>query len=342
MSAFGIRTVTDYYLGNNNALLFGLGTKRYSSDFDFIDSSSAILDEPWVSTIDLLYRQPLPFSLGVTAGLEGIHNTSLSDFALNPELEVSWSPNNVYSTYLSVSQSTQQLAEVSFSNTLEQPVFDLVLPLDDTVLQPSVLTLRGGGELVPVVGYEIMASFFYEQISDPLLMNHAWTGDITDQSKWLLQFQEAARSGIELSAEKRAGGSQIRLRYRMQTGTLTDQQANEFDLLGERDHRAELIFTGGLGDHGGYKLDLNLASGRHYLDASDDAAVSDFYHRVDVALFREIEINQVQGRLSLKLFNLTGARNDRLNENAWSPLTVEERALALLPFLPTLNLNFNF
>lgn len=342
LRTLGIRSVTDYYLSKNNTLQLGVGFERLATEFSFVDSNNADIPNAWVTSLDAYYSHPLPFNLNLGIGFNGVGSKNITGFTLNPEADLTWSPSNVLSAHVQIIGAKPQIREISFSNTMEQPVFDVMLPVDESLSAPEILSVRMGADIVPVVGYDISAEFFTEKHKAPVLMDANWLGDISDQSDWLMEYDEAVRSGMDLSIEKRTMGLHARFEYRFQKGTLTDVNGGEFDLLGERNHTLGFELDGHLGERSGYDLKGRLASGRHYLNNTGGAAVSDLYHRLDASIYRDLNINEVNGRLTFSLHNVTNAENTPLSDGAYSPITPEERVFALLPFMPTVNLCFNF
>jgi hypothetical protein len=330
------------YLGRNNGIEFGLGLQKLDPLLELTDSTKASLPAPLVTSLDLKYHHSLPYNLGAELGLHGLSLSDPGEFTLSPIFNLNWSPSNVYGAYLNLTESKPITRSISFSNTLNQPLFDVVIPIDNSLERSSVLAMRMGVNVVPFVGIDLGGEFFLEQMRNPVLMDSSWSGDLSDQSAWLLPYDSGSRSGFKIHIEKRTPGIHARVNYRFQTGKLTDAAEDEIPLLGERDHRIALTLQGDFAESSGYSLEAVLASGRHYLEADGAEATSGLYHRIDVSLYRSININRVSGRISLGLYNLTGASAEKLSDDVWSPLSPGERDYALLPFLPTAQLEFTF
>lgn len=338
----GIRITSDYYLPNRNALVFGLGIRGSSANLVLVDSSTAALPSPLLTSFEAGYRHALPHHLDIDLGLRGQINSKPGLTSIDPVINLAWSPSNVYGAYVHFSQATEQMLRVSLSNTLEQPLLDVILPRDESLAVPKVVAARFGVLYVPVIGYDIQGEFFMEKLQNPVLMDSAWTGDLSDQSQWLMPYASGARTGLQVSLEKRTPGPHLRLRYRLNAGSLEDNAGTTGDFLGERDHQGQISLTGDLGEKLSYRVEGVMASGRHYLDADGDAALTPFYHRIDASIQRSIQVNRVRGAVSFCIYNLTAQSADPLQSAAWSPLTSTERDFALLPFLPTVRLDFEF
>jgi hypothetical protein len=92
----------------------------------------------------------------------------------------------------------------------------------------------------------------------------------------------------------------------------------------------------------GYKMDFSLASGKRHFDADQEWKWSSAYHRLDLSFYREVSWERVDGKISLKLINLTNSKNLEFDEASWVTNSLQDRTFVLLPFMPTINFEFVF
>ena len=238
------------------------------------------------------------------------------------------------------------IREISMSNTLSQPLFDILIPVDTAVslATPERLNISMGGSFMPVIGFDLKAEFFTDILSNPVLMDSSWQGDFRNQSNWLMAYKKGSISGIDLSVEKRSPGIRGMAKYRFSRAKLTDQSDIVISMPGHREHEFYFIVDGDYGEKMGYRFDLTLASGKHFLKKYPDWELSSPYHRIDVSLYRDISWGGVNGKASLRIFNLTNNYNSEgeFDDSNWVINSLQDRAFVLLPFTPTLNIEFVF
>ncbi len=343
LNTYGLSSQADYFLGGNNMVSVGASAELLSSDLIFVDYSTTTNNQPgWLVKGKLGYRYTLPYNLSTDLGLQTVFSTFAEKLTVNPSFLINWEPSNIYNAYFSVVQSSPMIRSISISNTLSQPLFDILIPADHSLNTPENLNLSFGGRFMPVIGYDLEAKVFTNILVNPTLMDSSWVGDFSDQASWLTSYDKGMVKGLDLSIQKRTAGIQSLAKYRFSRANLTDVNGAEFLLPGHREHEFYLILDGKLKDNMGYRMDLTLASGKRYLGSDQSWARSSAYHRIDISFYRDVTWELVNGRVSLKLFNLTNSSNLEFDQAAWVINDLQDRAFVLLPFTPTINFNFVF
>jgi hypothetical protein len=342
LNTLGLSSQADYFLGGNNLLSVGASIEHLTTSLSYVDSSDSMLDKGLIFKAKTGYRYTLPYNLSTDLGLQMVYSGFSEKFALNPSFLLNWEPSNIYNAYLSMVQSTPMIRENSFSNTLNQPLFDILVPVDTTLPAPDKLTISMGGRFMPVIGYDLKAEFFSEFMTAPTLMDSAWNGDFSNQAAWLESYDKGNLTGINLSVEKLTPGFRALVKYRYSHATLVDQAGQSQTMPGHREHEFYAITDGHFKENYGYQLNLSLASGKQYLDENADWVWSSPYHRIDASVYREVHWERVQGKISFSLINLTNAGNSEYNEGSWIINGLQDRAFALLPFMPSIKFDFVF
>ena len=342
LSTSGLSSQADYYLSGNNMISAGLSLEHLKSELDFVDASSSTLGDGWIFKGKAGYRYTLPYNFSTDLGFQTIYSGFNKKFSLNPSFLLNWEPTNIYNAYFSMVQSTPVLRENSLSNTLSQPFFDILIPVDTTLQSPELLSISLGGRFMPILGYDLKAEIFSEISIAPTLMDSAWQSDFTAQKQWLLPYDSGNLLGLNLSVEKLTPGFRSLAKYRYSHATLKDGQGNSVTLPGHREHEFYFVLDGHFRENMGYQMDLMLASGKRYLETDASWNWSAAYHRMDVSVYRDVAWERVQGRVSLQLVNLTNASNLEFDDASWVTNGLQDRAFVLLPFLPTLKFDFVF
>ncbi len=342
MNTYGISSQADYYLGNNNMVLASMSLERVSSELAFVDSGVAAEDAGLIFKGRAGYRYTLPYNLSTDLGIQAVYSAFADHFVVNPALLINWEPSNIYNAYFSLDQSTPVIRESSLSNTLSQPLFDILIPVDTSMTVPENLNLSVGGRFMPIIGFDLQAELFAKILNDPVLVDSSWSGDFSEQSQWLEQYDSGIITGINLSLEKRTPGLHTLAKYRFSRSQLTDILGVQDLMPGHREHELYLIVNGKFKENMGYRADFTLASGKRYMESDQSWNWSSAYHRFDISFYRDITWDLVDGRVSLKLLNITDASNLEFNDNDWVLNSLQDRTFVLLPFTPTINFDFVF
>ncbi len=342
LNTYGLSSQADYYLGGNNMISAAVSAEMLKSELAFVDSSTLKDTQGWLIKAKAGYRYTLPYNLSTDIGVQAVQSTFADYFAMNPSLLVNWEPSNIYSAYFSVVQSSDLVRETSLSNTLSQPLFDIIIPADEALPLSEKLNISVGGSFMPIIGYDLQAEFFTDIITNPTLMDSSWQGSFSDQSKWLTAHDDGTINGLNLSIEKLTPGIRTLAKYRFTRANLTDILGNTEIMPGHREHEFYFILDGKVKENMGYRMDFTLASGKRYLASDQSWDWSDPYHRVDVSFYRDVAWERVSGRVSLKLINLTNSSNYEFDQADWVTNNIQDRAFVLLPFIPTINFDFVF
>ncbi|MCF7824502.1 MAG: carboxypeptidase-like regulatory domain-containing protein [Candidatus Marinimicrobia bacterium] len=346
LTTFGLSSQADYFLGGNNMVSFGLSTERLQSELVFVDSSKSGEKNGWIIKAKGGYRYTLPYNLAADIGLQYILSTFADKSVLNPSFLINWEPSNIYRLYFSMVQSSPLILETSMSNTLTQPLFDILVPIDTSAGSPipEILNISVGGSMMPIIGYDLSAEIFSDILSTPILMDSSWQGDFSRQEKWLMAYDKGRVSGLKFAFEKRSSGIRSLLQYRFSRAKYTDIQGTEALMPGHREHEFYFILDGDYEEKMGYRLDFTLASGKRYLSNDVSWDWSSPYHRIDVSFYRDISWGGVGGQASIRLINLTNnsISEQEYGDSSWVVNSLQDRAFVLLPFTPTLNVEFSF
>jgi len=342
LNTYGISSHMDFFLSGNNMVSAGVSAERLSSELVNVEPISSAKNDGWLLKAKVGYRYTLPYNLSTDLGLQPVFSTFADKLTVNPSFLVNWEPSNVYNTYFSVVQSTPMIREASLSNTLSQPLLDILIPADKSLAISEKLNISLGGRLMPVIGYELKADFFSEAINNPTLVDSGWSGDFSDQDKWLTRYKSGTINGLNLSLEKLTPGLGVLAKYRFSRANLTDTLDVENLLPGHREHEFYLILEGKFRENMGYRADFTLASGKRFMESDQNWAGSPAYHRLDISFYRDVNWDLVEGRVSLRLLNISNASNLEFEETDWVINSLQDRAFVLLPFTPTLNFDFVF
>ncbi len=342
MNTYGISSHAEYFLGRNNMVSAGISAEMLNSDLAYVDSSSLKDVSGLIFKAKAGYRYTLPYNLSTDVGLQTVYSSFSENVAVNPSLRVDWEPSNIYAAYFSIVQSTSTNREISLSNTLSQPLFDILIPVDTTLEMPGELGVSLGGRLMPRIGYDLSADVFTHLLENPTLLDSSWKGDFSAQDKWLIPYDASLVSGLNISLEKLTPGIRSLAKYRFSRATLTDTSGVKDLMPGHREHEFYLTLDGKFRDNMGYKMDFSVASGKRYLDTNQDWGWSAAYHRLDLSFYREVSWERVNGKVSLKLINLTNRKNLDFDEGSWVTNSLQDRTFVLLPFMPTINFDFVF
>ncbi len=342
LNTFGVSSQAEYYLGGNNIVSAGLSAEMLNSNLAYVDSSTLKDVRGWIVKAKVGYRYTLPYNLATDVGFQTVYSTFAEKVSVNPSLLINWEPSNIYSAYFSVVQSSPMIREISLSNTLSQPLFDILVPADLSLAPMLKLNVSLGGEFMPVLGYTVKGEIFTDLLENPTLMDSSWQGDFSDQSKWQMIYDSGQVTGINLSAEKRTPGIRSLASYRFTRAKLTDTFGDQELMPGHREHEFYLTLDGKFRENMGYQMDLSLASGKRYFDGDQSWDWSSPYHRIDLSFYREVSWERVSGRVSFKLINLTNSLNLDFDEASWVTNSLQDRAFVLLPFMPTINFDFIF
>lgn len=342
LSTYGISSHAEYFLGGNNMVSAGVSVDMLNSDLAYVDTSELMDVSGIILKAKAGYRYTLPYNFSTDVGLQTVFSSFADKVSVNPSLRVDWDPSNIYGAYFSLVQSTTTNREVSLSNTLGQPLLDLLLPVDETLELPSQLGVSLGGHFMPRIGYDLNAELFTHVIEHPTLLDSNWVGDFGSQDKWLVPYDKGSLSGLNLSIEKLTTGVRGFAKYRFTKAMLTDAVGVKDLMPGHREHEFYFTLDGKFEENMGYKMDFSFASGKRYLDENQNWEQSNLYHRLDLSFYREVSWERVNGRVSLKLINLTNAKNFEYDEGSWVTNSLQDRTFVLLPFMPTINFDFVF
>ncbi len=342
LNTFGMSSQAEYFLGGNNMVSGSMSAELLESDLAYVDSSTLNGVTGWIIKGKAGYRYTLPYNLYTDVGLQLVHSNFAEKTSVNPSLLVNWEPSNIYNAYFSIIQASPMVRELSFSNTLNQPLFDIIIPADKKLALPGNLTMTLGGGFMPIIGYDLKADIFMEKLENPTLMDSSWQGDFSDQSKWVRRYDSGQVNGFDISVEKLTPGIRSLVKYRFSSATLTDTLDAKEVLPGHREHELFLTLDGKVKENMGYQLNFALASGVNYFGADQVWDTSSLYHRLDMSFYREVSWERVSGRVSLKLINLTNSKNVEFDQAAWVTNSLQNRTFALLPFMPTINFDFVF
>ncbi|MCF7808048.1 MAG: carboxypeptidase-like regulatory domain-containing protein [Candidatus Marinimicrobia bacterium] len=344
LTTLGLSSQADYFLGGNNMVTLSLSAERLGSELTYVDSSSSGVENGWITKAKAGYRYTLPYNIATDLGFQFVHSTFADNARLNPAILVSWVPSNIYNAHFSLIQTSHLVRETSLSNSLGMALFDMLVPVDNTHEIPEVMSIGLGGRFMPVVGYDFSAEVFVNKLKYVAIMDSSWGGDFSAQDQWLMKYDDGSVSGIELSVEKLTPGIRSKLSYRFSKANVTDTQGTEINMPGHRDHELHLIVDGKYKELTGYRLDFALASGKHYLKDNTTWDRSSPYHRIDLSFYRDVAWEKVDGRISLRLINITNATRGEgeYSDASWVVNTLKDRTFDLLPFTPTLNVEFLF
>ena len=342
LRTYGISTHAEYFLGRNNMVSAGMSADLLNSDLAYVDSSDLLDVSGLIFKAKAGYRYTLPYNLSTDVGLHTVYSSFAEKLAVNPSLRVQWEPSNIYSAYFSMVQSTPTNREISFSNTLSQPLLDILIPVDNSLEMPDEIVVSLGGNVMPRIGYDLSAEIFTKLLENPTLLDSSWQGDFSTQDKWLIPYESGLVSGLNLSLEKLTPGVRTLAKYRFSTATLTDASGVKDLLPGHRQHEFYFTLDGKFRDNMGYQMDFSLASGKRYLESDQNWEWSSPYHRLDLSFYREVSWEKVDGKVSLKLINLTNRKNLDFDETNWVTNSLQDRTFVLLPFMPTINFDFVF
>lgn len=344
LTTLGLSSQADYFMGGNNMLTLSVSAERLGSELTYVDSSTTGLEKGWITKAKAGYRYTLPYNLATDLGFQFVHSTFVDKSRLNPAILVSWEPSNIYNAHFSLIQTSQMVRETSLSNSLGMALFDMLVPVDASLEIPEIMSIGLGGRFMPVVGYDFSAEFFVNKLSHPTLMDSSWNGDFSAQNQWLMKYDDGRVTGMDMSIEKLTPGIRSKLNYRFSKAVVTDAQGTEISMPGHRDHELYLIVDGKYKELTGYRLDFALASGKRYLKNNVDWDVSSPHHRIDLSFYRDVTWEKVDGRISLRLINITNASREEseYSDASWVVNSLKDRTFDLLPFTPTLNVEFAF
>ena len=342
LNTFGLSSQAEYFMGGNNMVSASISGEMLESNLAYVDSSELSGNTGWLIKGKTGYRYTLPYNLYTDVGLQAVYSTFADYLAVNPSLLINWEPSNIYSAYFSMVQSSPMIREISMSNTLSQPLFDVLIPVDETLPTPGKTNISLGGGFMPVIGYDLKADVFIELLDNPTLMDSSWQGDFSDQQHWNTRYESGLIKGFDLSVEKLTPGIRSLAKYRFTRANLTDTLGVENLMPGHREHEFYLTMDGKFREKMGYEMDFTLASGKRYLDSDQTWGNSKIYHRLDLSFYREVSWERVSGRVSLKLKNVMNSKNPDYDEASWVTNSLQDRTFTLLPFMPTINFNFVF
>ena len=342
LNTYGISSHAEYFLGGNNMVSAGFSADMLNSDLAYVDSSTVKDVSGLIFKAKAGYRYTLPYNLSTDLGMQTVYSSFSEKLVVNPSLRIDWAPSNIYAAYFSIAQSTHTNREISLSNTLSQPLFDILIPVDNSLEMPVELGVSFGGSVMPRIGYDLSADVFTQLLDNPALLDSNWQGDFSAQDKWLVPYDAGLISGLNISLEKLTPGIRGLAKYRFSTATLTDTLGAKDLLPGHRQHEFYLMLDGKFRDNMGYKMDFSLASGKRYFDSDQDWKWSAAYHRLDLSFYRKVSWERVNGKVSLKLINLTNRKNLDFDEDSWVTNSLQDRTFVLLPFMPTINFDFVF
>lgn len=342
LNTVGLSSQADFFLGGNNMVSGGFSAERLASELSLVDSSTTDTKTGWIIKGKAGYRHTLPYNLSTDLSLQSVFSGMADNFVINPSFLINWEPSNIYNAYFSVVQSSPMLRDISLSNTLNQPLFDVLIPADTTLMLPQQLNTSLGARFMPVLGYDLQAEFFNTILSNPVLMDSSQNKTFDNQANWLDLYDSGSIIGLNLSVEKLTPGIRSMVKYRFSRAKLTDLLETEDYLPGHREHEFYFILDGKVKENVGYRMDFTLASGKRFLDSDASWDWSNGYHRLDLSFYRDVIWERANGRVSLRLINLTNASNLEFDQKDWVVNSLQDRAFALLPFTPTLNFDFVF
>jgi len=116
----------------------------------------------------------------------------------------------------------------------------------------------------------------------------------------------------------------------------------DFKAPANRTHRLALELEGKISEKSGYTVGYRLASGKSYLDNAGQEKTGSLYNRLDGALYRDFNLKSISGRVTISLYNMTNSETNNLPSSSRPLISQEDREYALLPFLPTVNVYFQF
>ncbi|NQV15270.1 TonB-dependent receptor [bacterium] len=341
MITYGFSSQADLFLSGNNMVSAAFSAERLSSELSLVDSSSSGTQSGWIVKGKTGYRHTLPFNLSTDLSLQAVFSGMAENLAVNPSFLINWEPTNIYNAYFSIVQSSPMIRAVSLSNTLNQPLFDILIPADTSLDLPQKLNVSLGGRFMPILGYNLQAELFNGIVSNPILMDSSRTAVFTTQGEWLKVYESANIMGLNLSIEKLTPGIRSLAKYRFSRANLKLEGVEDL-LPGHREHEFYFILDGKLKDKIGYRMDFTLASGKRYFDSDASWNWSSLYHRLDLSFYRDVDWEGAKGRVSLRLINITNASNLEFDQAAWVTNSLQDRAFVLLPFTPTINFDFVF
>lgn len=332
----------EYFTGTNNTITAGLHTQLHSPTLNYADSSQANRDKTALVATYASYRHALPWHLVAETGLRATFNTALSKMFWDPRLQIIWQPSNVYAFNAHIGKYSAMLAEISLPTTIEQPILDIILPYDQSIAPAQNWLMGVGANWTPLIGYDLQANIFYSTINGPTTLDALWTGNVTTLDDWLQELKSGHRYGLDIVAERRLNKLSSLIHYQVGQETWTDNTDFEFKAPASRTHRLSLEIEGALSEKSGYTMAYKLASGKPYLDAANQEQTGAFYNRLDVSLYRDFQLKNITGRVTLAVYNLTNSSSETLPAAARVLTSQEDREFALLPFLPTVNFYFQF
>jgi hypothetical protein len=345
LTTLGLSSQADYFLGGNNMVSLAFSAENLGSESMIENPSSEGNQSGWLTKGKAGYRHTLPYNFSTDLGIQFVYSSFAEKSMINPAFLINWEPSNIYDAHFSFVQSSPLLREISLSNTLGMALFDMLVPMDKSLNVPEILSIGLGGSFMPILGYDFKAELFSNLTQNTSYMDSSVGIDFSSQEKWLLQYQDGRTSGIKLSVEKLTSGIRGLINYRYSKGTVKPVQSTKFHQMpGHRNHELHMIVDGKYQDQTGYRFDLALASGKHYLNNNTEWTVSSIYHRLDFSLYREVTWERVEGKLSLRLINLTNASRpeDEYGPDSWVVNSLKDRTFDLLPFTPTLSVEFSF
>lgn len=342
LTTYGGYVEGNYFTGRNNTITAGLHTQLIAPTLNYSDSSRANTDNTTLVATYVSYRHALPWHLAAEAGLRATLNTGLSQMFWDPRMQVIWQPNNVYAFNAHIGKYASMLAEISLPTTIEQPILDIILPYDQSITPPQNWLMGVGGNWTPSIGYELQAGLFYSIIDQPTTLDAVWTGNVTTQDDWLQQLKSGRRYGLDVVAERRLGNLSSLIHYQLGQEYWTDATDFEFKAPASRSHRLSAEVAGHLSEKAGYSVGYKLASGKSYLDGGKQEQIGNLYNRLDATLYRDFQLKNIAGRVTLAVYNITNSKSQVLPPGSRVLTSQEDREFALLPFLPTVNFYFQF
>ena len=332
----------EYYTSQNNILTSGLQAQILSPTLNFADTSNAKTDYSALIATYASYRYTLPWQVAAEAGLRATLNTGLSKMFWDPRLEIIWQPSNVYAFNAHIGHYSTMIAEVSLPTTIAQPILDFVLPFDQSVTPQTNWLMGVGGSWTPLIGYDLQARAFYSIIDHPTTLDSIWSGNVNTMDGWLMELKDGRRYGIELVAERRLGNLTSLIHYELGREIWRNVDNTEFKAPANRTHRLALELEGKISEKSGYTVGYRFASGKSYLDNAGQEKTGSLYNRLDGALYRDFNLKSVSGRVTISLYNMTNSETNNLPSSSRPLISQEDREYALLPFLPTVNVYFQF
>lgn len=332
----------EYFTGTNNTITAGLHTQLLSPKLNYADSSLANTDNTTLVATYASYRHALPWHLVAETGLRATLNTGLSRMFWDPRLQLIWQPSNVYAFNAHIGRYSAMLAEISLPTTIEQPILDIILPYDQSIVPTQNWLMGMGTNWTPLIGYELQANLFYSIIDHPTTPDALWTGNVTTLDDWLQELKNGRRYGLDIVVERRLKNLSSLVHYQLGQEMWTDNADFEFKAPASRTHRLFIEVEGDISEKAGYSVGYKLATGKPYLDAVNQEQTGDLYNRLDAALYRDFRLKNITGRVTLAVYNITNSKSGALPQTARVLTSQEDREFALLPFLPTVNFYFQF